>query len=445
MRQVGCLENNTGEAKGCSVSDFKCLCSSTPYINAISCCIEKSCSTTDQEGMHIASFDWMMLTSLATLQFEIEVCDMYNISIPNFLGCSPLSSSISYAAGTSETSQASSGIATSTILTVAAAFTTSIGGPIAQYQGAALMTGTCTLPYIASTSISQGSILNYPWTGCSDEHPDCCPWQLDSQGPLTGCPADYITTSGACCPFGWAVYSSTLAGQTPCVTAASVALVPPASTQTSNKIISNQMFSLRYILAAPSTGPSMSTQIGVGVGLGLGGLLIIALAAYLLWKRRNDEHLKQATIYRSQHEMMRDQPAKPLHNSTIYSPTVAHQDPDAPRELHSPDAPTFSARSQKSGTNWSAVTPITPATPAFPPIELAGSTFIYEHHPALRPAPEAIGIAQTAPHLPGEVYRSPLHSTESLPIHRVGTPAPTETHRPPFQSAENLATHRTDL
>ena len=444
MRQVGCLENYTGEAKGCSVSDFKCLCSSTPYINAISCCIEKSCSTTDQEGTHFSSVKLVMLISLATLQFEIEVCNMYNISIPNFLGCSPLSSSISYGAGSLGTSQAPSGVATSTILTVAAAFTTSTGGPVAQYQGAALMTGTCTHPYIATTSISQGGILNYPWTGCSDEHPDCCPWQLDSQGPLTGCPADYVTTSGACCPFGWSVYSSTLAGQTPCVAAASVALVPPASTQTSNQIISNQVFSLRYILAAPSTGLSMSAQIGIGIGVGLGGLLFIALTAYLLWKRRNVEHLKQATIYRSQHEMMRDQPAKSLHSSTPYSPTLARQDSDALRELHSPDALTFSARSQKSGTNWSAITPITPATPALPPIELAGSTFIYEHHPALRPAPEAIGIAQTLSRLPGEVYRSPLHSTESLPIRRVGTPAPTETYRPPFQSAENLVTHRTE-
>jgi hypothetical protein len=63
-----------------------------------------------------------------------------------------------------------------------------------------LLTGTCTIPHITSYTMDNGAIVQYPWVGCSNEDPGCCPFALDAQGPLNTCPADYYATGGACCP-----------------------------------------------------------------------------------------------------------------------------------------------------------------------------------------------------------------------------------------------------
>ena len=55
--QQGCLANNTNSATGCAVTDVKCLCSSIPYINALSCCLLKNCSPDDQRGRVVFDLD----------------------------------------------------------------------------------------------------------------------------------------------------------------------------------------------------------------------------------------------------------------------------------------------------------------------------------------------------------------------------------------------------
>ncbi len=73
-------------------------------------------------------------------------------------------------------------------------------GPVATFTGMPLLTGTCTIPQLATTTLNAGITLDYLWMGCSEEAADCCPFDIKVGGRLSVCPHDYITTSNACCP-----------------------------------------------------------------------------------------------------------------------------------------------------------------------------------------------------------------------------------------------------
>lgn len=74
------------------------------------------------------------------------------------------------------------------------------GGPVATFNGGALFTGTCTSPIYAVATMLGGGVLEYPWAGCSNDRPSCCPFEPNQGGLLTVCPREYTTTSNACCP-----------------------------------------------------------------------------------------------------------------------------------------------------------------------------------------------------------------------------------------------------
>lgn len=71
-----CLGDSTAEKAqgGCSAIDIKCLCSNTQYINVLACCLDTKCSADDQKK---------------AVDFNSGLCKRVNITIPNFLGCSP--------------------------------------------------------------------------------------------------------------------------------------------------------------------------------------------------------------------------------------------------------------------------------------------------------------------------------------------------------------------
>ncbi len=71
---------------------------------------------------------------------------------------------------------------------------------VASFAGQPLFTGSCTTPQFAVVTLQAGGFLEYPWQGCSDQDPDCCPFKPADGGVLSVCPKDYVTTSGACCP-----------------------------------------------------------------------------------------------------------------------------------------------------------------------------------------------------------------------------------------------------
>lgn len=75
------------------------------------------------------------------------------------------------------------------------------GSPVtAGYGGEPLLTGSCTIPQLASITERTGLLTEYPEIGCSPDRPECCPYPFADNVYLTECPHDYYTTLGGCCP-----------------------------------------------------------------------------------------------------------------------------------------------------------------------------------------------------------------------------------------------------
>ena len=174
----------------------------------------KYCSSSTMLHINIDS-------SIEAIQFNIETCASVNESAPAFVGCSPLGLASSVILGSQGTSlsstQASAGSSSSistnvtptnslptiTITGVGSVLTDYIGAtPVTvTYNGNALLTGTCTVPFFAVVTDSSGDVIQFPEIGCSHDQEGCCPFQDSHENAiLTKCPQDYFTTAGACCP-----------------------------------------------------------------------------------------------------------------------------------------------------------------------------------------------------------------------------------------------------
>lgn len=151
------------------------------------------------------------------VSFNFNLCARVSVSIPNYLGCAVTSvfggvtmvstsqTSISVGPTSTGSTTASSGPASSTSAGAVSTYTpTPVTVPsaasVVTYDGASLLTGTCTSAQFAAATLVGGTILKYPWLGCASANPGCCPFNVASPGPLNSCPTDYFTTSGACCP-----------------------------------------------------------------------------------------------------------------------------------------------------------------------------------------------------------------------------------------------------
>lgn len=112
-------------------------------------------------------------------------CAGVNVTIPSTIGCANQAAS-----------SAAGGKGTTTVGGAISVPTTAV----ATFTGGKLFTGTCTSAQFASVTMGSGQFLEYPWLGCSNQEPGCCPFDLKVGGALSVCPADYITTQGGCCP-----------------------------------------------------------------------------------------------------------------------------------------------------------------------------------------------------------------------------------------------------
>ncbi|KAL9025310.1 MAG: hypothetical protein Q9196_005841 [Gyalolechia fulgens] len=139
----------------------------------------------------------------AAITANVKLCASANVTIPNYLGCSPdLASKFTASAATATRSSASNpnNAASSFTGTLQSAVSLPTNVPIATFAGSAIFTGSCTSPEYAMVTMDGGGILEYPWAGCSNDRPNCCPFDIKVGGLLTVCPRDYTTTSNACCP-----------------------------------------------------------------------------------------------------------------------------------------------------------------------------------------------------------------------------------------------------
>ena len=326
---------------------------------------------------------------------------------------------------------------TSTVTDVMPVVTTPANGPVAAYTANVLLSGTCTNPSIATYTMPNNGLLQLPWVGCSNQRSSCCPYDISSAGSLSVCPSDYITTASACCPSGWSVYSSTIAGHIPCYTTPALPLVAPsvpaaAAGAPSPSIISNQLFTLRYPLAQSSSALSSGAIAGIAVGA-IAGAALLALAMFFLVRRRRSHAsaIRAATV-RSRHarelepeEFSPTTPKTPGSGGGAPSASAsgagdgvsrsattrtAGADPVSahPSELPSPPSASPTNRSQWGGGGGAT----TPAT------ELPGSTFLHEHHPALAGASGTASPTQgpaAAAASTESVWRPPFASMERIP------------------------------
>ncbi|MCJ1460375.1 hypothetical protein MMC28_010755 [Mycoblastus sanguinarius] len=340
-------------------------------------------------------------SKVTAITFNQQLCDSVNVTIPNYLGC-PQGSSIPTPGATSGSGTASSGssqggslvsntgsVTAPTTGTIAPGLTIATAAPVAKFTGEALLEGSCTTPQFASVTMNAGGVLEYPWLGCSNHEPSCCPFNPNVGGKLSVCPQDYFTTSGACCPSGWSIYSSTLAGQTPCYTVPPLPLVPPTLTSgastASVSVIDTQLFSLKYALE-PKTSSSLGTGAIAGIAVGgAAGIALVATALLFLFRKRR---ARAQAAAESESTMVGTESSfgGPLKRGPIsHDPNSSHGAvSELPSPTHSPNP--------EQGTWGSLPTPTSPKVPpaelAVPPSELAGSTFIHEHHPAYTPVEE---------------------------------------------------------
>ncbi|KAL8838519.1 MAG: hypothetical protein Q9170_002099 [Blastenia crenularia] len=277
-------------------------------------------------------------------------------------------------------------------------------GPVATFAGRALFTGTCTSPEYSMVTMDGGGVLEYPWAGCSNDRPGCCPFDISVGGILSVCPNDYTTTSNACCPSGWAIHTSSIGNQIPCVSTLTTPLAAPSVTGLRKRapvsvVVTSQLYTLKYALKPKKGGLSAGAKAGIAVGIILAvvfGALFISLVIHKRKLRKRE--LSERTI---------------IGDGSLYGPkrdgtlSYAGSHPSHPSELPSPSA--VNPEIPPGGGFWyPATAPERTPTPPPPPVpmqELPASTHMNEHHPAFQSS------QQESEQLPGPI----IHIHEDSP------------------------------
>ncbi|KAL9124631.1 MAG: hypothetical protein Q9217_006051 [Psora testacea] len=367
-----CLNTTTQSQSTCSGLDVRCLCTSSDYVDKWACCVSTSCSDDDQQS---------------AIKINKEICQAVGVTFPNFVGCSSnvstavsqaIASASSMASGAAA-SGTSGGPKTSTVASIQPGVQLPTTSTIATFAGKSVLTGSCTQPQFALVTMGNGgNFLEYPWLGCSYLFPECCPFDLRVGGQLSVCPADYTTTSGGCCPSGYSIYTSEIAGATPCYTTPILPLVPPdATSNAAVSIINTQLFALKYSLV-PKHHSSFPTGAIAGVAVGGFAALAILLGFVFFFVRRRRIAGHRA---RAKDGNVSTTSAS---ESTFAGPKgrgpLTHMSSNQPSELPSPQSATLP--DTPLWMTMPPVPPLKPRAPLGPPKELEGDTYMHAHHPA---------------------------------------------------------------
>ena len=187
---------------------------------------------------------------------------------------------------------------------------------------------------------------------------------------------------------GWSIFTSTIAGQTPCFTVLPTVLTAPSITGLRRRapisvVVTTQLYTLKYALSPQRSSFSKGAIIGIAVGVGIVVLLGILAVIVAVRKRRNknkERGLSEGAIIGDGSHTGENRFA------TLYHPDI--------HEMPSPSTTTGPQLSPMADAQeyWGhqailerpVITPIIqrPATPQ----EMLASTHIYEHHPAFNSA-----------------------------------------------------------
>ncbi|KAL8670301.1 MAG: hypothetical protein Q9168_005156 [Polycauliona sp. 1 TL-2023] len=368
----GCLVNSISEQTSCGLADVACLCKSSDFINVVACCVTSSCSNADQSK---------------AISANVKLCANAGVTISNNQGCNPSLAS-KFSSSTASVTQVGDA-------QIQSAGTLPTSGPVANFNGHPLFTGTCTSPEFAMYTLDGpggAAVLQFPWAGCSFDRPGCCPYDIQLGGELSVCPSDYITTSNACCPSGWSIHTSTIGNQLPCVTSLATPLSAPSSSATGLRkrapvsvIITNQLYSLKYSLETQKPGLSAGAKAGIAVGIVVGAAFGALLVAFIIHKRKlRRRGLREGTIIGGGH-------------NSFYGPTnkrsgtFSHAGSTHPSHIAELPSPTVDYQGVPMGGGFwlPPAAPSRQATPPPPPIpmqELPASTHLHEHHPMFQPS-----------------------------------------------------------
>ncbi|KIX97395.1 uncharacterized protein Z520_06847 [Fonsecaea multimorphosa CBS 102226] len=406
-----CLSNSTSSQTSCAVIDLACLCTNSAYVSSLSCCLDTQC-TSDEQALAI--------------QFNKQECASVNETAPDFVGCSPagLSSALASmslsqttpAAGTTSIPPAS----TSSSSSSNPSLTTLSGDPVSEtadattgkpvtvtaFVGAPLMTGSCTVPYFVITTDAAGMVTEYPNVGCSEDRPECCPYEYGLNAAITRCPQDYFTTASACCPLGYQIYYTAVGQNTPCYSSPATTFVP-ASTPTvaGLTLITNHVFSQKYSLVTPQPAKSkFPTGAKIAIPISIGVVICIICIATFFWVRRRRKVRRAAEANRT----TTFPPEEPVLSQMSMSRAPTAHELDSPEaQAGSPGAvgvangwPIFPTSSPPAYDQSKGVQAAIQKQPPSAPQELPGSTFIHEHHPVFSPTGSVSTPTEATPSSP---------------------------------------------
>ncbi|KAL2215825.1 hypothetical protein M432DRAFT_593247 [Thermoascus aurantiacus ATCC 26904] len=346
----GCYTRNRTAFEGtCPDLDNACLCKSQSYLEQISCCISDSCPPYETTGIFL---------------YQQKACNDVHVSISSSVPCPtttggtiapPVASNVSSSSSGSSalfevkvTYPLSSFLSTTTLSSlrqrpttvtdsVIQTFQPAAGGAVSTVSGPAMavtslvqatpsitafspvriLTGTCTSPRITYATDLAGQLMQFAWMGCSHEQPDCCPFGVCEERTLTACPVNYTTTSGACCPSGFSVYTTAFAQGTPCYSSLSVGLALATSTSTpSHKaaavLVTNLVFTRKFDLASENGnekergngGLSHGVYTGIVVGSVTGAFSLGILSVCFCLRRRKKKKKKREKMKALEQEML---------------------------------------------------------------------------------------------------------------------------------------------
>ncbi|KAL1838167.1 hypothetical protein VTJ49DRAFT_2969 [Mycothermus thermophilus] len=202
-------------------------------------------------------------------------------------------------------------------------------GTTATYTpGGELLAGECSST--SYTLLNGGDFVFYAAVvGCDAGRPQCCPWNVAEQdesgvpaenraipgefpnpasaqdSKLDGCPQDYYSISGKCCPkessSGYYKFTREIAQQTPCFSSLATTENPPpvtaglsANPTQSNlptSAVVNLAIAMAFDVEDPAPTLSQAAIIGIGVGSGIAALIIVAASSFLFvrWRRHKKE------------------------------------------------------------------------------------------------------------------------------------------------------------
>lgn len=218
---------------------------------------------------------------------------------------------------------------------------------------------------------------------------------------------------------GFSVYSAGLGAETPCYSKPTIALLP-ATTTSGTALISDTVFSRRYKLVKP---PPETFPKGAIAGIVVGVIVALTAPALIIFCIRRMK--RNTAAQAAENEKAGTGATFPPTEPTLDHSNLADEAPlHGPQELASPERGPNTPASTKGLPFQSGLAQNRPTVeaPASVPIEMPGSMYMHEHHPAYT-ASQSDLTPRTPP-------RSPPHS----PSQTASTRSPVLSPSSPFRT-----------